>query len=59
MNSGNSGYASAFTQVLLDISDTSNRKVRFTVSVDNGSVNTAGNTDYNRTWMSFIRLGDT
>jgi hypothetical protein len=59
MNSGNSGYSHAFTQVLLDVSNTTNIKVRFTVSVDNGSVNTAGNTDYNRTWMSFIRLGDT
>ena len=59
MNSGNSGYTHAFTQVLLDVSNTTNIKVRFTIAVDNSSVNTAGNTDYNRTWMSFIRLGDT
>jgi len=59
MNSGNSGYSHSFTQVLLDVSNTTNIKVRFTISVSNNSVNVAGNTDYNRTWMSFMRLGDT
>ena len=44
---------------LIDVTDTSNVKVRFSVgSIDSGS-QFDGNTDQNRTSFTFIRLGDT
>ena len=51
-------YCSANTNTLLDVTDTSNVKVRFRIR----SVNEAtlqGGTDENRTFATFIRLGDT
>ena len=53
-----STYCSANTNTLLDVTDTSNVKVRFRMR----SVNEAtlqGGTDENRTFATFIRLGDT
>jgi len=53
-----STYCSANTNTLLDVTDTSNVKVRFRVR----SVNEAtlqGGTDENRTFATFTRLGDT
>ena len=52
-------YNSCPTQLLLDVTNTTNVKVRFTSSVSNNSVSTAGESTYNRTHFSFIRLGDT
>jgi len=54
-------FGSGATQVLLDITDTSNQKVKF--SAGNGPSGTAakirGETNQNETSMMFIRIGDT
>tara|TARA_A100001391_G_scaffold78555_1_gene51025 strand:+ start:860 stop:1459 length:600 start_codon:yes stop_codon:yes gene_type:complete len=52
-------YGNNSNQVLIDVTDTSNVKVRFTSSVSDDSTSTAGASSYNRTHFSFIRLGDT
>jgi hypothetical protein len=44
------------TETLLDITDTSNQKVKFNVFTD---ATTLGSTTINQTYMTFIRLGDT
>ena len=54
-----STYNSCMTQVVLDVTNTTNVKVRFTVSVSVAGVTTAGSSDYNRTSFSFLRIGDT
>ncbi len=57
--SSNTTYASAVTDQLFDITDTSNQKVRFRVAFVNQSTQTNGNTTKDFTSMRFIRLGDT
>ena len=52
-------YNSCPTQLILDVTDTAQVKVRFTISVSDDSTSTAGHSDYNRTCFSFLRLGDT
>ena len=44
---------------IFDITNTTNDKVRFSVTNNAGSNRVIGNTDSNETWFSFIRLGDT
>ena len=51
-------YGYAATSSLIDVTDTSNVKVRFRFYSDNAVV-VQGNTDKNFTHMTFIRLGDT
>jgi hypothetical protein len=43
----------------LDVTDTSNIKVRFNVGFQNSSTETQGESTYTRTSAQFIRLGDT
>ena len=52
-------YNSCPTQLILDVTDTTQVKVRFTISVSDNSTSTAGHSDYNRTSFSFLRIGDT
>jgi len=52
-------YSSASCQHLLDVTDTANVKVRFTVSVSNNSTTTGGESTYNRTHFTFVRIGNT
>ncbi len=57
-NSGNLGGTSIPSSYLIDVTDTSNVKVVFTIdSMTNG--NLYGDTDQNKTFFTFIRLGDT
>ena len=58
-NGNQSGAISnvSYSQALVDVTNTSNVKVKFSTSSLQGTVN--GNTDYNMTSFSFIRLGDT
>ena len=42
---------------IFDVTNTSTHKVKFNVTVNSGV--TLGNTDFNRTYFEFIRLGDT
>ena len=55
----NHTYNNCSNQVLIDVTNTSNIKVRFTSSVSLNATSTAGASSYNRTHFSFIRLGDT
>ena len=52
-------YNSCPAQLILDVTDTAQVKVRFTISVSDNSTSTAGHSDYNRTSFSFLRIGDT
>ena len=52
-------YNNCSNQVIVDVTNTTNVKVRFTISVSDNSTSTAGHSDYNRTCFSFLRLGDT
>jgi len=53
-------YITVPTQTLIDVTDTSNVKVKFAVTrVDPNTVNLNGNTDETYTGFTFIRLGDT
>jgi hypothetical protein len=49
-------YIQGMTETLLDITDTSNQKVKFNVFTD---ATTAGDTALNQTFMTFLRIGDT
>jgi len=53
--SSRSGYGS----VLVDVTDTSNDKVKFVLSSLNAGNNIRGDTDQNETYAIFTRLGDT
>ncbi len=45
--------------IMFDVTNTSTHKVRFTVLVNNTSTQTNGSSTDNRTYFTFIRLGDT
>ena len=52
-------YASTFAHSMLDVTDTSNVKVRFRVRAENGGFEINGSSSVNKTVATFIRLGDT
>ena len=52
-------YGSALTQTTLDVTNTTTHKVKFIVAQSNTSNKIRGNTGYNRTTFTFLRLGDT
>ena len=52
-------YASTFALAMLDVTDTSNVKVRFRVRAENGGFEINGSSSVNKTFATFIRLGDT
>ena len=56
--SSNITYAMATCSSLIDVTDTSNVKVKFHVGPENSSVTTRGGAQ-SETFMTFIRLGDT
>ena len=56
---GANTHTSADCSTIVDVTDTSNVKVRFTVTTDQSGTNTVGDTSQNITFMTFIRLGDT
>jgi len=59
-NSAGTGRSSNFGSIMVDVTNTSDFKVKFrAVSLNNGNQIILGNTDYNRTSFTFIRLGDT
>ena len=56
---GDNRNQQAYCQSLVDVTDTSNVKVKFSCSsIDSGSV-IYGGTDINYTYFTFVRLGDT
>ena len=56
---GNTYQATVIAQTLVDITDTSNRKLRFKVYAGGGNQQLLGNSAKNETFVTFIRLGDT
>ena len=57
--SGQNAYSSSFINTLIDVTDTSNVKVRFKNNNQDNSNTIQGNTNYNATGATFIRMGDT
>jgi len=55
----NNTYATCSTETLVDVTDTSNVKVKFLSAPVTESVTTRGATTVNYTHFTFIRLGDT
>ena len=58
-NSGSNTHTSAQCSKILDITDTSNVKVKFRVQPDNSNAITYGTNSVSYTFARFIRLGDT
>jgi len=52
-------YSQTVTSCMLDITDTTNQKIKFRVTNQNSSTTVLGNTDYDETFFRFTRLGDT
>ena len=52
-------YAHNNSWFIFDVTNTTNCKCSFSSTVSNDSVSTAGNSGLNRTYATFIRLGDT
>jgi len=52
-------YNGATCSYIMDVVSTSLCKCRFDISIQTGTVTTRGDTDVNRTYMSFLRLADT
>ena len=57
--SGSVTYTMARSEFIFDVTNTSTHKCRFVISPVNSSTTTNGNTNQNRTYATFIRLGDT
>ena len=58
VNDGSS-YSQGFIQNLIDVTNTTNVKVKFKINVEDSGCTTRGNTNSTSTFMMFIRLGDT
>ena len=52
-------YGSVFAEFEIDVTDTSNVKVKFSTDVSDNAIYTAGNSNRSDNQMLFIRLGDT
>jgi len=52
-------YSSMEQKIFFDVTDTSNCKIKFNVTQENGNTRLIGSTTANRTVFTFIRLGDT
>ena len=50
---------SAISTFLFDVTSTTTHKVRFHIELTNSSISTMGDSNSNKTYMTFIRLGDT
>ena len=59
IHSISNGHAGASTNILFDCTDTSTHKVKFYYYTNGGSGSVRTNTSVNRTFATFIRLGDT
>ena len=52
-------YNTGSTNFIFDVTNVTTHKVKFSSTVNDDSASTAGETDANRTFFTFIRLGDT
>ena len=51
-------YSDVYTDATFKVTDISNQKVKFFLFSDNTNMNTEADTDRNRTYMTFQRIGD-
>ena len=56
---GSNTYASVSSEAIVDVTNTTNVKVRFDVAQEDNSNDTMGSSSYPQTGVTFIRLGDT
>ena len=52
-------FAYAHTNLIVDITDTSNQKVNFRIDQHDTNTQTGGSSTYDQTFARFVRLGDT
>ena len=52
-------YVASYNSTLVDVTDTSNVKVKFHLDTDQGTVTLIGNSTLNNSYLTFTRLGDT
>ena len=57
--SSSDGYSYRANESLIDVTSTANVKVKFAAQSASSTPDVEGHTDQNRTYMTFIRLGDT
>ena len=58
-NLSNNTFGSCIATTYFDVTDTSNCKVKFAISVEDSSTSTLGSSTENETSFTFARLGDT
>ena len=58
-NASATTYASAHTDTIIDVTDTSNVKVNFQVEHHDNNTAVTGGSALDYTWAHFLRLGDT
>ena len=58
-NDGTAGSTSAICQYIFDVTSTSTHKVRFDIDISGSTGTCQGNTDFNETHMTFMKLADT
>ena len=58
-NTSSNTYTSAHTDSIIDVTDTSNVKVRFQVEHHDNNTAVTGGSSVDYTWAHFLRLGDT
>jgi len=58
-NASVSVYISTYCESIIDVQNTTNVKVRFEVSIEDNNATTDGDNNVNKTYFTFIRLGDT
>jgi len=52
-------YSQAITNCMVDITDTTNQKLKFRIASENASTTILGDSTYDYTYFRFTRLGDT
>ena len=58
-NENNAIYISSYCETIIDCTNTTNVKVRFTNDDEDANATTDGDSAINKTYFTFIRLGDT
>ena len=56
---GGATYPSGDCFYIFDVTSTSTHKCKFHIDIQTGTVSTEGNTDRNKTYMTFVKLADT
>jgi hypothetical protein len=59
VTSSNNTHTSAYGSILFDVTNTSTHKIRIKIDTVDGNTNNYAGSSSNRTYVKFIRLGDT